>query len=123
MKPARSSSAEDTFRAPLCAPITHALVARGRSRFEEQIPIDNPDLAQRQRLFRIMLSKQPVDFDRDAVAAEMAGLTPGIGGRDIRSVIERASRLAIRRAAGNPKAVMLTRADLVGSVPKARPGG
>jgi SpoVK/Ycf46/Vps4 family AAA+-type ATPase len=91
-----------------------------RSRFEEEIEIGNPDSAQRQRLFRQLLAKLRVDFDRDAVTAELAALTPNIAGRDIRSVIRRASQLAVRRAGGDPKSVMLTRADLLSSVPAAR---
>jgi SpoVK/Ycf46/Vps4 family AAA+-type ATPase len=73
-------------------------------------------------LFQQLLAKLRVDFDRDAVTAELAALTPDIGGRDIRSVIRRASQLAVRRAAGDPKAVTLTRADLLSSVPANRAG-
>jgi SpoVK/Ycf46/Vps4 family AAA+-type ATPase len=91
------------------------------SRFEEKIPIDNPDAAQRQRLFRQALGKLPADFDRDALATELAGVTDGIGGRDILSIVRRASQRAVRRSAGNAKAAQLLRADLMSELP-AGPG-
>jgi transitional endoplasmic reticulum ATPase len=87
------------------------------SRFEEQIEIGHPDLEQRARLFRLFLGKLPLDGDRDSIADELAGLTEGIGGRDIRSIIQKASQKAIRRAGGNPKNVKLVREDLTSSVP------
>lgn len=93
-----------------------------RSRFEEKIEIGFPNQPERQRLFRQMLSKQRVDFDRDAIAAELAQLTSDIAGRDIRSVVQRASQMAVRRAAGNPKALLLTRADLMSAATAQRPG-
>jgi SpoVK/Ycf46/Vps4 family AAA+-type ATPase len=92
-----------------------------KSRFEEQIQIDYPDGPQRQRLFKNMIGKLPVDFDRDAIAAELAGLTPNLGGRDIQSIIRRASQRAVRRSGGIAKAAMLTRADLIGEVRMAPP--
>jgi SpoVK/Ycf46/Vps4 family AAA+-type ATPase len=88
------------------------------SRFEEKLEIGAPEIEQRQRLFRLFLNKQRVDFDRDAIATELAERTPNLGGRDIRSLIQRASQRAIRRAvaAGTPQSVTLTREDLVNSV-------
>jgi SpoVK/Ycf46/Vps4 family AAA+-type ATPase len=91
------------------------------SRFEEKIEIGYPSQPERQRLFRLMLSKQRVDFDRDAVAEELSQLTDNLAGRDIRACVQRASQSAVRRAAGNPKALMLTRADLLNAAPAARP--
>jgi SpoVK/Ycf46/Vps4 family AAA+-type ATPase len=92
-----------------------------KSRFEEKILIGVPDESQRLRLLRQMITRQSVDFDRDAVAAELAGLTPNLAGRDILGLVKRASQRAVRRAAGNPKAVLLTRADLLSEVPGNRP--
>ncbi len=93
------------------------------SRFEERIEIGNPDVTQREQLFRLFLGKLPADFDRDAMAAELAAFTPpppaDIGGRDIRGVIQKASQKAIRRAGGRPQNVMLMREDLFGSLPPA----
>ena len=92
-----------------------------RSRFEEEIEIGNPDRKHNgSACSRQLLAKLRVDFDRDAVTAELAAMTPDIAGRDIRAVIRRASQLAMRRASGDPKSVMLTRADLVSSVPAVR---
>jgi SpoVK/Ycf46/Vps4 family AAA+-type ATPase len=83
------------------------------SRFEDQIEIPNPDVEQRERLIRLFLGKLPVDFDRDAVAAELADSTAGLGGRDLRNLIQKASQKAIRRAAGNPRNAKLLREDLL----------
>jgi transitional endoplasmic reticulum ATPase len=89
------------------------------SRLEDRIEIPNPDEAQRMRLFSLFLRKLPVDFDRDAVAAELAAGCADIGGRAIRSVIQKASQIAIRRAGADPKKVKLAREDLFSSLPKA----
>ena len=83
------------------------------SRFEERIEIPNPDVTQRHQLFCLFLGKLPVDFDRDAVAAELAASCENLGGRDIRSVIQKASQRAIRRAGGDPKKAKLAREDLL----------
>jgi SpoVK/Ycf46/Vps4 family AAA+-type ATPase len=92
-----------------------------RSRFEEKIRIDYPDDGQRQRLFKQMLGKLPVDFDRDTVAAELAGMTQNSAGRDIFGIVKRASGRAVRRAGANVDAATLTRADLLSEVSSARP--
>jgi SpoVK/Ycf46/Vps4 family AAA+-type ATPase len=96
-----------------------------QSRLETKILIDKPNRDARQRLFRQMLSKQRADFDRDAVAAELADLTAGLAGRGIEDVIRGAEQRAIRRfrAAKDPNALMLTRADLLSEVPGGRPAG
>ncbi|MGA8093393.1 MAG: AAA family ATPase [Steroidobacteraceae bacterium] len=89
------------------------------SRFPERIEIPNPDAAQRARLFRMFLGKLPVSFERDALAEELAQRTAGLGGRDIRNLVQNAAQKAIRRAAGNPKAAQLSRDDLIGAMPAA----
>jgi SpoVK/Ycf46/Vps4 family AAA+-type ATPase len=89
------------------------------SRFEEQIEIGNPNEEQRTKLFKLFLGKLPIDFDRDSVGRELAMLSGEIGGRDIRSVIQKASQKAIRRAGGNPKNVKLIREDLISSLPSS----
>jgi SpoVK/Ycf46/Vps4 family AAA+-type ATPase len=83
------------------------------SRFPERIEIPNPDGEQRARLLRMFLGKLPVAFDRDEVAEELAQRTEGLGGRDIRNVVQKASH----RAAGNPKAAQLSREDLIAALP------
>jgi transitional endoplasmic reticulum ATPase len=89
------------------------------SRFPERIEIPNPDAEQRARLFRIFFGKLPVGFDRDALAEELAHRADGLGGRDIRNVVQKASQKAIHRAGGNPKAAQLSREDLLGALPVA----
>jgi SpoVK/Ycf46/Vps4 family AAA+-type ATPase len=92
------------------------------SRFEERIEIGNPDTSQRARLLRLFLGKLPADFDRDEVSNDLALLTEGLGGRDLRSIVQKASQKAIRRAAGNPKNAKLVREDLLTSVPASAGG-
>ena len=87
------------------------------SRFSERVEIPNPDMEQRARLFRMFLGKLPVDFDRDALADELAQRAEGLGGREIRNVVQKASQKAIHRAAGNPRKAQLSREDLVGALP------
>ena len=89
------------------------------SRFPERVEIPNPDTQQRARLFRMFLGKLPVDFDRDALAEELAQRSEGLGGRDIRSIVQKASQKAIHRAGGNPKAAQLSREDLIAVLPAA----
>ena len=87
------------------------------SRFSERVEIPNPDTEQRARLFRMFLGKLPVDFDRDALADELAQRAEGLGGREIRNVVQKASQKAIHRAAGNPRKAQLSREDLIGALP------
>ncbi|HEV2269194.1 MAG TPA: AAA family ATPase [Steroidobacteraceae bacterium] len=89
------------------------------SRFAERIEIPNPDTPQRARLFRMFLGKLPVTFDRDALAEELAQRSEGLGGRDIRNIVQKASQKAIQRAGGNPKTAQLSREDLIGALPPA----
>jgi SpoVK/Ycf46/Vps4 family AAA+-type ATPase len=86
------------------------------SRFTDQIEVPNPTQPQRERLFTVFLSKYPnVDFDRVAMAAELAGRTGDIGGRDIRQLVVRASQEAAARAehAGAADRIVITRDDLL----------
>ena len=96
------------------------------SRFEDQIEIPHPDLEQRERLINLFLGKLPVDFDRGTVAAELAEATEGLGGRDLRNHVQKASQKAIRRAGGNPRNAKLSREDLLSTtaspVPAPRAG-
>jgi SpoVK/Ycf46/Vps4 family AAA+-type ATPase len=87
------------------------------SRFPERIEIPNPDTPQRARLLRMFLGKLPVGFDRDALAEELAQRSEGLGGRDIRNIVQNASQKAIRRAGGNPKMAQLSREDLLSVLP------
>jgi SpoVK/Ycf46/Vps4 family AAA+-type ATPase len=92
------------------------------SRFVDKIEIPNPDAQQRRQLFQNMLAKQRVDFDVDQVAGELASQIGDRSGRDIYSLIERASQAALQRAlkAGKADQVILSRQDLVSQLPSAR---
>lgn len=90
-----------------------------RSRFEEEIEIPNPDLAQRQAIFAMFLGKQSiVTFDIDAASAQAAELAGDVGGRDIRAMIQRATQTALTRALHNGTAdqVAMQMEDLLSAV-------
>jgi transitional endoplasmic reticulum ATPase len=92
-----------------------------RSRFVDKIEIPNPDVEQRRKLLQILLKRKRVDFDVDQVAAELASQAGDISGRDISSLIERASQQALRRAlkAGRADQVIMSKQDLVSELPAA----
>jgi AAA+ superfamily predicted ATPase len=69
-----------------------------RDRFTYEIEIPKPDVAQKQRLFKIFLGKQPVDFDLNQVSAELAESSGEVGGREIQNIVKRAEQHAIERA-------------------------
>jgi transitional endoplasmic reticulum ATPase len=86
------------------------------SRFPERIEIPKPGPEERRRLFHIALTKQPRgNFDVDELAVELSRMSVEISGRDIQSLVARASQLAVRRAlkAGTPDQVILTREDVL----------
>jgi SpoVK/Ycf46/Vps4 family AAA+-type ATPase len=89
------------------------------SRFEERIEMPNPDEPQRRQLIALFLAKLPVDFDRETIAGELAGRCQDLGGREIRNIVNKASQKAVRRAAGNPTNALLSREDLLTSIPIA----
>ncbi len=92
-----------------------------RSRFVDKIEIPNPDAEQRCRMLQILLAKKRVDFDVNQVATELAGKAGDISGRDLYSLIERASQVALQRAlkTGKVDQVILSRQDLVSELPGA----
>jgi transitional endoplasmic reticulum ATPase len=85
------------------------------SRFEERIEIANPGPAEKEQLFKVFLRKYRVDFDVDAMAAELSAACGDVGGRDIQSLVRRASQLAVQRALEEhkPDQVVLKREDLI----------
>jgi SpoVK/Ycf46/Vps4 family AAA+-type ATPase len=94
------------------------------SRFVEKIEIPNPDEGQRQRMFEIQLAKKQVDFDVKQVSAELAHLAASYSGRDIFSLVDKASQHALGRAfkAGSTDHIVLTREDLLLQLaPQAKP--
>jgi transitional endoplasmic reticulum ATPase len=89
-----------------------------RSRFEDKLEIPNPGVAERQRMLATFLARRRVDFDVEAVTGEIAAMTDGLSGRDLMSLVRRASQQAMERAldAGTPGNVVMTRDDLVGQL-------
>lgn len=88
------------------------------SRFEDRIEIPNPGLEQRKRMLKTFIGKRRVDFDVDQVADEVAMRTEGLSGRDLMSVVRRASQQSAERAmdAGTPGNIVMSRDDLLGQL-------
>src|SRR5262249_36663325 len=88
------------------------------SRFEEQLEIPNPGEDERLRMLVTFIGKRRVDFAVEAVAAEVAAATDGLGGRDLRSLVRRASQAAADRAldAGTVTDIVMTRDDVLGQL-------
>lgn len=76
-----------------------ALLRPGR--FDRQISVDAPDLGGREAIFKIHLKQIILDLSlsRDAVAKQLAELTPGFVGADIANVCNEAALIAARRSA------------------------
>jgi transitional endoplasmic reticulum ATPase len=89
------------------------------SRFEEKIEVAHPTPEDRRKLFKLFLSKHPSDFDVDEIAAELARRCGDIGGRDIQSLVRRATQLAIQRAfdTNTVDHVVLQRDDVLSQLP------
>ena len=85
------------------------------SRFEERLEIPNPGPDERVRMIKAFLGKRRVDFDVDSVAEEVAGRSEGFSGRDLMSLVRRASQQSAERAidAGTAGQIVMTRADLI----------
>jgi len=76
-----------------------ALTRAGR--FDRQIPIDRPDLEEREEIFQVHLrnvSLKP-DLDPKEVSHRMAALSPGMVGADIANICNEAAIFAARRKA------------------------
>jgi transitional endoplasmic reticulum ATPase len=86
------------------------------SRFEERIEIPNPGLDERRLMIKTFIGKRRVDFDVEHTAHELAALSEGMSGRDLSSLVRRASQQAAQRAMdeGTADQVVITRADLLG---------
>ena len=85
------------------------------SRFEERIEIPNPGLDERRRMIATFIGKRRVDFDVASAAEELATLSEGMSGRDLSSLVRKASQQAVQRAMdeGTPDQVTITRGDLL----------
>ncbi|OTG65102.1 AAA family ATPase [Acinetobacter silvestris] len=85
------------------------------SRLERKIEIGLPDLDARVKILVGMLAKKPTDFDINAVAQEIAENSQGYSGRDLNSLVTRATRRAVSRAmqsGDDIESIKLNRSDL-----------
>jgi transitional endoplasmic reticulum ATPase len=89
------------------------------SRFEERIEIPPPGPEERKQMLRTFIGTRRVDFDVEAVVDELAARLNGLSGRDLKAMVRRASQQSAERAldAGTPGQIVLTRQDLIGSLP------
>ncbi|CAE7375156.1 FTSH10 [Symbiodinium natans] len=91
-------------------------------RFDRQIAIDKPDLAEREKIFMVHL--KPVTLHKqlsaEEVAKRMASLTPGFAGADIANICNEAAIFAARRTAESVEMQDFERATerVLGGLPK-----
>lgn len=97
-----------------------ALLRPGR--FDRQIAIDKPDLAEREDIFMVHLKKVTIDKSLEVkhVAQRMAALTPGFAGADIANICNEAAIFAARRSgdAVIMKDFELATERVIGGLPK-----
>ena len=76
-----------------------ALTRAGR--FDRQVPIDRPDLEEREEIFQVHLKKVSLKpgLDSKEVSHRMAALSPGMVGADIANICNEAAIFAARRKA------------------------
>jgi SpoVK/Ycf46/Vps4 family AAA+-type ATPase len=88
------------------------------SRFDDRLEIPNPGPDERRRMIATFIGKRRVDFGVADVATDMAAKTDGLSGRDLMSLVRRASQLSAERAldAGTPGDIVLTREDLLSQI-------
>jgi transitional endoplasmic reticulum ATPase len=93
------------------------------SRFEDRVEVPNPGERERHRMVQSFIGRRRTDFDVDAVAAEIAAGTAGLSGRDLMSLVRRASQQSADRAldAGTVQDIVLTREDLVSQLSSPQP--
>lgn len=85
------------------------------SRFPKKVEISLPDEELRGRLFALLLSGKPLDFDPGTIA--LAERSEGMSGRDIRNLVEIAEQKAVARALslGQADRVSISIEDLLSS--------
>ncbi len=73
-------------------------------------------------MIKTFIGKRRVDFDVEHTAEELAALSEGMSGRDLSSLVRRASQQAAQRAMdeGTADQVVITRADLLGPMAVGR---
>ena len=67
------------------------------SRLERKIEIGLPDQKARAKILHLLLSSKPIDFDLVKESQHLARLTAGYSGRDLNSLVTRATRKAVNR--------------------------
>merc|ERR1740138_1607064 len=91
-------------------------------RFDRQIPVDKPDLAERKTIYHVHLKpvKLAEHLNEDDVAKRMAALCPGFAGADIANICNEAAIFAARRSANTIEMQDFERAceRVMGGLPK-----
>jgi hypothetical protein len=92
-----------------------------RVRFARQIELPVPGIDERRRMLSLFLKAQPTSFDVAEIASQLAPMTDGMTGRDLRFLVERAAQEAVGRAVqgGNIDQIALTYDDLKQHLVKA----
>ncbi len=89
------------------------------SRFPDKIEVPYPDANERCKILQVLIAKKPVDFDVEKVSAELAAVTENFSGRDLWSLVENASQVALTRALDNDDSkadelrIIMSREDLL----------
>lgn len=89
------------------------------SRLERKIEIGLPDFESRVRILFNLLHKKPINFDANEVNHIIAGKTEGYSGRDLESIVVRATRLSVNRCfllKQSVEDIVITEADLIQSM-------
>lgn len=83
------------------------------SRFNMRKEIQLPDLEARKKMLRVFLDGKPVSEDLGSTLDELAINTEGMSGRDLRSIVDTASRKAVTRSmkTGNVDNIVICHAD------------
>jgi SpoVK/Ycf46/Vps4 family AAA+-type ATPase len=92
------------------------------SRFSWQERVDLPDADQREKLLNVLIGNVPIAVERSSLCHELSPRLAGASGRDLKSIVEVAERMAMRRALspnGNRKPV-LEMADFEAAISAAR---
>jgi len=100
--------------------LDNALLRPGR--FDRQIAIDKPDMAEREKIYMVHLKPVRLEegLNMEDVAKRMAALTPGFAGADIANVCNEAAIFAARRKAESVTMDDFERATerVIGGLPK-----
>ena len=89
------------------------------SRLERKIEIGLPDEQARAKILSLLLSSKPVAFDISEKSQALAKLTAGMSGRDLSSLITRATRKAVNRTIQSGEeieALTISEDDLIGAL-------